>query len=93
MKVPPNNIAPINALMAPPAAAGRAMPTACRTNAAMSSVGRDHRLLAAAHSAADGAAASPTTIHALLPNHPGEFCPMAATRNVPAMMYPTPSRV
>ena len=34
----------------------------------------------------DGAGARPTTIHAPLPTQPAECCPMAATRNVPAMM-------
>jgi hypothetical protein len=33
----------------------------------------------------------PTSTHAPLPAHPGFPCSIAATMNVPAMMYPTPS--
>ena len=93
MNVPPKSTAPTSAAGAPPATAGRAMPTACRASATTSSFGCDQRALSHAHSAADGAAAIPTKSHAPLPSQPDDVCLIAATRNVPAMMYPMPSRV
>jgi len=85
-KVPPNNTAPTRAAVTPETKAGNAIPADCNSNATTSSVGWDHRVLAMAHAAADGAAANPTSRQAALPSVPCELCPIAATRNVPAMM-------
>jgi hypothetical protein len=71
---------------APGTTAGRAIPNACSSSAATSSVGCDPRAHSHAHNAAEGTAAKPTTSQAPLPSQPDEFCLMAATRNVPAMM-------
>ncbi len=83
----------MRAATGPGASAGIAMPNAWRSSAPASRVGCDHRAHSHAHSAADGTAANPTTSHAPLPSQPDEFCLIAATRNVPATMYPIPSSV
>jgi hypothetical protein len=83
----------MRAATAPGAMAGSAIPNACKSSAPASRVGCDQRAHSHAHSAADGTAANPTTSQAPLPSQPDEFCLMAATRNVPAMMYPIPSSV
>ncbi|OBJ98922.1 hypothetical protein A5638_01390 [Mycolicibacterium fortuitum] len=92
MKVPPNKTAPMSA-PAPLPVHANAIPADCRSNAPVSSVGWEKRELSRAHTAAEGIAAKPTSSHAPVPSRPGECCAMAATRKVPAMMYPMPSRV
>jgi len=85
-KVPPNRAADTRAATTPPSSAGKAMPTAWTTNATNSRSGWDQHRPHRAKSAEDGMAARPTSTHAPLPIQPGEVCPIAATRNVPAMM-------
>jgi hypothetical protein len=83
----------MRAATVPGARAGSAIPNACNSSAPASRVGCDQRAHSHAHSTADGTAAKPTTSHAPLPSQPEEFCLIAATKNVPAMMYPIPSSV
>ncbi|AKS32497.1 hypothetical protein AFA91_12125 [Mycolicibacterium goodii] len=70
-KVPPKSTAPTSAAGTPPATPAAAIPTACTNSAAVNNAGWDHRVLIAAHSAADGTVARPTTSQVLPPNHPG----------------------
>jgi hypothetical protein len=62
------------------------MPTAWAPSATTSSVGRLQVRLSPAQSTADGTAASPTMIQALLPSMVEAVRSIAATRNVPAIM-------
>jgi hypothetical protein len=91
MNVTPNRNAGTSAAGTPPTTAGSAIPAAWMTSAASSRLGRDHRRLSHAHSAGAGSAASPASTRAPLPVQPGFPCSIAAIRDVPAMMYPTPS--
>lgn len=93
MNVAPNSTAETGAAATPSTRAGRAIPTAWTSSAASRSPGRDQRCPSLAHSAADGTAARPTSTQAPSPTRPGELCSIAATRKVPATMYPMPSRV
>ncbi|BBX05260.1 hypothetical protein MAIC_00630 [Mycolicibacterium aichiense] len=86
MKVPPKSAAPISAAATPPKTPATAIPPACAHNAVASSAGWDHRELNAAHSAAEGMVARPTTSHVAPPSQCGASWATAATRNVPAMM-------
>lgn len=58
----------------------------------MISVGRDMRELSHVQRTQEGMAAAPTIVHRPFESQAGPVAVTAATKNVPATMYPAPSR-